>query len=188
MTEALLALDSLDELCEEPLPIELLKDPYHPGNDVFYQTLNQIKGLINLQSVKLRTIEVQAVRQAFKGLKKTQIAENLDVGYQSVLNYLKKPDSLRLLQLLTHMQILLDGPQKEHRVHMLYRIAIDNECDRPTVAVSAIQEINKMSGVYEPAAQVGGLNVTINNEVLPRGELDKLPEPHIIEAQIIPEE
>jgi hypothetical protein len=57
-------------------------------------------------------------------------------------------------------------------------VALDNEEKRPNITVQAIQEMNKMAGVYN---QDGGnhnnvVNIQINGELLPKGNLDRLPE------------
>ena len=81
----------------------------------------------------------------------------------------------------TNLQQKLDGPTQDHRKGLLFRIALDNEKEKPSVAITAITEINKMSGSYEQ--QGGGIvnNITINGELLPRGALDELPPVHTIE-------
>lgn len=180
----MLELADLDEMLEDDLPKELMVDPTHPSNDAFYESQRQITAAISLQTARLRPIEVQATKLHFTGLPQTKIAERLDVGAMSVGKYLKKPDARRLLALLSHLQQLNDGATLAHRKHILYRIAIDNEGHRPNVSVQAIQEINKISGAYEPAQASNVFNIQINSELLPRGQLDTLPKPHIIEGEI----
>jgi|LWDU01.1.fsa_nt_gi transposase len=183
MTQAL-ALEDLEELTEEHIPVELLADPSHPSNEEFYQSLNAIRRAIVHQSTVMRQIEVQAVKLHMTGMPATKIAEKIDVAPQSVYKYLKKPEATRLRALLTHMQQLQDGPTEEHRKNLLYRIAQENQAQRPSVAVSAIQEINRMSGTYEPKMAGGNLNITINSEILPRGSLDVLPAGMTIEGEL----
>ncbi len=158
----LMALEHLDEMDEDNLPIELLNDPAHPKNDQFYQSLNQIKRAIVHQSAILRPIEVQAAKYDLTGITHVKVAEKLDVGAISVGKYLKKPGVIRLQQLIRHMQHLLDGPRQEHRKNILYRIAIDNEHQRPSVSVSAIDMINKMCGSYEEKSATNTVNFSIN--------------------------
>lgn len=184
-----MALENLDEMCEDDLPAELLQDPAHPANDLFYQSLSQIKAAINLQLVLIRPIEAQATRLHLQGLSHTKIAEKLDVGAASIGKYFKKPNVLRLKRLLNHLQHLLDGPNQDHRKNILYRIAIDNESQRPSVSIQALQEINKMSGSYEPIDKGVAVNITINSEQLPRGKLDQIPQGMTIdqEGEVLPE-
>ena len=183
-----LALEHLDEMTEEQLPIELLNDPAHPQNDQFYQSLNQIKRAILHQSAILRPIQVNAAKAALSGITHVKIAKKLDVHPQSVGKYLRDPGVKRLQELIRHMQHMLDGPTNEHRKNILYRIAIDNEHQRPSVSVSAIDMINKMSGGYDQQAPNNTVNITINNELLPKGELDILPHGMtVIEGEVLPE-
>ena len=184
----LMALEHLDEMCEDNLPIELLNDPAHPANDKFYETLNQLKAAINLQMVLCRPIEVEAAKLDLQGLTHVKVAHKLDVAAQSIGKYLKKKEVRRLQSLIRHLQHLLDGPNLDHRKNILYRIAIDNEGQRPSVSIQAIQEINKMSGAYEEKSTHGNtVNITINNELLPKGKLDELPIGMTIEGEVMPE-
>jgi len=184
----LLRLEDIEEICEEPLPLELLKDPYHPSNDVFYESLEDIRRSITHQQATMRPIVVEIIKYVHTGLPQTKIAEKLRVTPQTVSNHARSPNGKRLLQLIRHYQQLLDGPQHAHRQHMLYRIALDNELNRPNISIAAVQELNKMNGAYDTAAQSTSLNITINNELLPRGPLDQLPKAHVIQGQIAPPE
>ncbi len=59
-----------------------------------------------------------------------------------------------------------------HRRRMLWEIAVDNQAIEPKVSISSIVEINKMNGTYQTAAKDTAINITINNNLLPKGKLD----------------
>ena len=175
MPDNLMALDDFELMTEDELPIEQHKDPNHPENADFYTSLTVIKRAIEAHMVGMRSIEVAAVKMEIRGKSHTKIAEALDVGGASVGRYVSSDSARRLKQLIRHLQQMLDGPQDEHRKNILYRIAIDNEKKRPTVTIQALDLINKMAGSYEPKESQRDINITINNELLPRGKLDELP-------------
>lgn len=83
-----------------------------------------------------------------------------------------------MVVLLNHLQQQLDGPDKDHRKGVLWRIALENEEKRPNISVQAIQEMNKMTAAYNDGNQGNGnvVNIQINGELMPRGNLDTLPD------------
>jgi len=173
MTE--LALVDLDELTGGELEPEMLLDPYNPKNDRYYQGLDDVRRRIAHQKSQMKPKQVTAVKLALSGLSGVRIAEKIKVSSNTVSKWLNSPAAIRLGTLLDTLNAYLDGPNKEHRKHMLWRIAVDNEELRPSTTISAVQEINKMSGSYEPSSSGSQINITINSELLPHGELDKLP-------------
>ena len=174
------ALVSLFEEFEDPeatLPPEMLLDPYHPKNDRFYAELNHTKRAVTAHSQSLRPIQRQAVAMHRGGMNYTEIANKLDVGNTTVSKWINNPNAKILIALMDHHQQQIDGPNIEHRKAILYRISMDNEKFNPNTSIKALQEINKMSGVYETGdLNIGNqINIQINGELLPRGALDVLP-------------
>jgi len=172
----LLTLDNLDELAEIDDP-DLLVDPYHPHNDRYFSSQRDIMRKITHAKSQLKPKQVRVVELALSGLKTAQIAEKIKVTPATVLKHIRHPDAIRLAQLLQHLTQLRDGPKKAHRQHMLYRIAVDNEVNRPAIAISALDQLNKLAGSYEQQGNHGNsINITINGAAMPKGALDKLPE------------
>ena len=171
-----LALRHLDEMVEENLPPELLLDPHHPRNDAYFQNLTDIKNRITAQAAKMRPVQVRVIKLSVTGTHTRDIAKQANVSTASVRKYTTSEDGKRLTSLIYHLQQALDGASVEHRKSILWRIALDNELNRPNVSVTAIDMINKMSGTYQPQEVSGGVNITINNTLLPQGKLDQLPQ------------
>jgi hypothetical protein len=176
------ALVSLFEEFEDPtenLPPEMLLDPHHPNNDKYYDQLSHIKLGIKSATANLRPIQLHALLYYRQGLKFKEIAEKLDIGYQTASRWVKLPEAKSLSVLMDHHQQQLDGPNINHRKAILYRIMKDNEQYHPSIAIKALQEINKMSGVYAESVNNTTNNIMqiqINGDLLPRGALDTLPD------------
>jgi hypothetical protein len=164
---------------DEHLPPEMLLDKDHPKNDQYYKSLQKIERSIRVQGNLLNPNQREVARLTRTGIKTRDIAKKLNIAPATVRKYNNNPDVLRLRSLLDHYQHLQDGPNIEHRKAILYRIVLDNEVDKPNIAIQGIQEINKMSGSYEnqQAGNNGNVfNIQINGDLLPRGGLDVLPE------------
>ena len=172
-------VDMLDEYLdgEENLPPELLLDPYHPQNDVYFENLRQVKRQILATGNLMTPARREAVRLHRAGKQPQAISALVNFGPSTIRKWLKEPECMRLRALMDHLQILNDGPNENHRKAILYRIGVDNEAKKPRVTIAALQEINRMSGSY--ADSMGGsgnvVNIQINGELLPRGKLDQLP-------------
>lgn len=167
---------------EDNLPTELLLDPYHPSNDKFYESIKSIQRLVNAITHGWPQSKTEALRLVHQGMNDTQVGKRLKIGSQTIGRYRKSQQGKDLLQLYRHLQQLRDGPQLDHKKSFLWRIAVDNEENRPRISIAAIQEMNKMSGSYaEQNAASNVFNIQINSELLPRGQLDELPPVHVIE-------
>ena len=160
----------------EYLPPEMLLDEYHPSNDTYIKSVHQIQRQVVQASALLKPKHVDMVKQQFKGFPNTKIAEQLDCSQNTVSKVLNSPNAKRLLALLTHHQVAVDGPNEAQRLNMLWRIAIDNEKVAPKTSVSASAEITRMTGLAFEQKQGGRSNqpiiININQDTLPRGVLD----------------
>ncbi len=189
MTNAL-QLSELDDLLNEVDDVDLMLDPHHPGNDQYFKTQQDIHRKIRATKALLKPQHVALIEQHIGGKTNTQIALQAGVSPATVGRYVNSESGQRLIALSQYLNQHRDGPKKEHRLHMLYRIAVDNEKERPSIAISAIQEMNKLSGFTNQ--QAGGstiqdnrvYNVQINGELLPRGALDNLPQTYDQTKQI----
>lgn len=176
---------------QEFLPTEFLLDDYHPANDKYAKSIRELEQKIYAFGRAMKPKHRECARLARSQASTRDIAKKLGVTTKTVYTWLQRPEIKRLIILMDHLQQAHDGPQVNHRKHILYRIAIDNEEKRPNVAVQALQEINKMAGTYADAGNIGNngntVNVIINGEQLPRGQLDTLPDTYenrILEGKI----
>ena len=164
----------------EDLPPELLLNPEHPDNDRYFQSLEHINRAVTDAAAKLRPLQKHAVLLYRTGLNDTEVAKKLDCSPQAVSGWVNSKQGRRLVAVVDHQQRLKDGPNFEHRKAILYRIALEQERAQPKTTIAAIQEINKMTGVYAENA-LGGINaggdvnISINGDLLPRGALDVMP-------------
>ena len=179
MNDQLLELVSDYADPEEHLPVEMLVNPDHPSNEQFYADLAHIKRAVIAAQNKLRPMQRHAVLLHRQGLNNTEVAKKIDTTPVTVGKWLKSKEAVRYQAVMDHHQQMLDGPQFDHRKNILYRIALEQMKSQPKTSISAIQEINKMSGVYAENAAggfSGDINISINGELMPRGALDVLPE------------
>ena len=168
-----MSLDVLEEYAEPNLPPEVLLDPYNPANDRYYQAKADLERRVVAATELLSSKQVRAVKLHHTGMSNKDIAKTLKCHPQTVSRYLKNPKATRLRSLLAHYQQLLDGPNEDHRVAVLWRIVVDNEQGKPSVAVSAMQEINKMRGSYEQRDHGDTtIQVIVSHNVLARSALD----------------
>lgn len=172
-----------DDLIETDmsLPPECLLDKYHPRNDQYFSDMNMTRKRLASQKALMKPKAAAAVTLFRSGKNFTEIGALLNIGPQTISKYIQSPDGLRLRALIDHHQQQIDGPNADHRKGILYRIVIDNETTDPTVAISAIKELNKMAGSYAETGSGSGsqgnvFNISINNELMPRTSLDTLPE------------
>jgi len=171
MTET--ALQILDAVCDPlELSAELAMDQYHPANDQYQQSIRMIHQAITAQSALIGSKKAEAARLHVQGMTHVQISKRIGYGPPTIGKYLKEPQVVRFIQLIRHLRHAQDGATTDHRKAVLWRIAMDNERNKPNVAVQAIQEINKMSGAYQVNEGQNVINIQINNEMLPRTSLD----------------
>lgn len=156
----------------EYLPPELLLDKHHPANSEYMQNLNSIKRLIVTRTVCMKTIHVDIVKRKLAGALNRVIADELNLTPPTIGNVLRREDAQRLRALLEHFNLAMDGPNDAHRRRVLWEIALDNKDIEPKVSISSIQEINRMNGTYNTATKDTAINITINNNLLPKGRLD----------------
>lgn len=167
-----MALENIDEYCEPNLPAECLLDPYNPANDKYYKTKSDLERRIIHASSIMRPKQVLAVKKRFSGASNKEIAEALKVAAGTVSGWFKKPEAQRLRSLLAHYGAHIDGPNTDHRKAILHRIVVDNEIQKPTVAISAIAELNRMTGAYDTGIGSGGTSVTV---IVQHPALEKSP-------------
>lgn len=172
-----LNLDNLDELYEmaeyqEALPDHVALDPYHPDNDEYTKTERRLRALCVTAAKKMRPKHVDIITMHVLGTKNADICQKVGLGSATVSKVLNDPKNDELKAILHHLNRHREGATLNHRKGILYRIAIDNEQNRPNTSISAIQEINKMTGVYQEQSTPNKIQIVINNELLPRTVLD----------------
>ena len=122
----------------------------------------------------MRVRHVQIIKLVLKGETNIAIAKATGLSPPSISKVKNSPKGKRLLALLTHYAQATDGANEAQRRNMLWRVAVDNEQTKPSVAISAITELNRMTGVGQPESAATGQApvVVINQQLLPKGALD----------------
>lgn len=169
--------DEIEAVKTELLPPELLLDETHPANDRYLQSIEIIKRHIVSHCAAMRYTHVQICKSRHVGQSTEQIAEQTELTPFTVRRALKSGQGQKLLALLQHLSLLMEGPRLAHRNQMLWRIAISNEKKMPRVAIAALSEMNK-SNHQQEALNAGHLSgnvvqIVINNDMFPRGALDQ---------------
>lgn len=161
----------------ELLDPDMLLDEHHPANDVYMQGMELTQKRIVEQSKRMKPKHVEVVKLRHTGMTNVEIAEKLDYTPQTVGTINHRDDAKRLHALLCYYQQAIDGPNQAQRRNMLWRMAIDCEEERPTVAKECIAELNRMDDSDNKLDMLkqgndNTVNIIINNETLPRGALD----------------
>jgi len=174
----LLDIKNIDELVEGHLPSMMSLDEYHPSNDPHQKTALSIRNQIVAAQAPLSPLQVKGIKMYAKGEKVANIAIECRTTPQTIRTWLKKPETLKLLALLKHLDIQATGASVEVRKGMLWRIAVDNEKVRPNMTLNAIDTLNKMDDTYAAPNQQpnAAVQITINQTLMPQGRLDDLPE------------
>jgi len=157
----------------ENLPAEMLVDPYHPHNSDYYKSLHRIDQAITHVRAKMKPKHAQIVILHHQGHDGTDIAKRVKVSAATVYNALKSKNGKELAALLIHRTGKLDAPSETLRQHFLWQIANEQRQERPNVAVSAVDTLNKMTGVYAKEESKNEINITINGDVFTKGALDR---------------
>lgn len=149
----------------------LLLDEYHPANSEFFKKGSSIQHAVVAQSGLMRPTHVEVVKLHVKGLNNVDVAGQVDRNAVTVGSILRRPDAKHLIELLRHYSLHLEGPSFEHRKRTLWEIAVDSQDTEPNVAIRAIHEMNHMDGIGNEKNDPK-VEITINNQQLPRGALD----------------
>lgn len=160
------------------LPEDCLLDEFHPANDDYLKKQRRLeKMLINAQQ-NMRPKHVAVAKLKFNNMNNIEIGRDLRMNPQSVGLILQRKDVSALTTLMSHYRIGRAGPNEDQKVAMLWRIAVRNEEDRPSIAKDAIAELNRMdSAVLDrelASKQASGakISITINQKDMPRTTLD----------------
>jgi hypothetical protein len=133
--------------------------------------VREIQRAVMLASQSIKPIEVRVAKHHHSGMSKKDIAKRISKSQAWISKTLTTPGVVKLKALLCYYQESLDGPKEAQRVAMLWRIACTNEEDKPSVAIAAIAEMNRMSNLLG-VGEVPAVHITINQEVMPKGILD----------------
>ncbi len=166
--------ETLPALFTEHKDPALLLDEYHPANQDYMRNLEDIKRLIVAQSAPMNPRTVEVVKSRLLGASNKEVGAKLKMTTASVTRHFNKPDAQVLAASLRHLTMAIEGPMTMQRRAMLWEVALDaKDSSDYKVIIAAIAELNKMDGTYDTEKATGDINITINNELYPRGELDQ---------------
>ena len=140
------------------LPVDMMLDKYHPDNTQFYKTNRQLERLIVMQSKLCRQRHINIAKLHLKGERNVDIAERLNISPMTVSTILRRSEVQELINLLRYKNSHHDSVTIAH----------------PRVAITCIQEMNKMDGVGKEDLnkQPSQVTIVINQDQMPKTVLD----------------
>ena len=155
------------------LPDELRLDPYSPLNDPYFQHTKGIRQAMIAHKAKMRPTHVSVAHLHRNGHPHRHIAETVKYSVGTIAQILAREDVKKYISLLNYLASYTQGPTEKMRKNMLWRISVDNEHEQPKTAISAIDLLNKMDGVYKDDDDKSHIQITFNGDVFMKGALDQ---------------
>ena len=135
---------------DEPNPIEDHLDLNNPDHrryrEIVLQAQRDMAKLLNKMPAKVRKIAVELTFD----LSIAKTAERTESSPQTIKKYAELPEVKRYLTLARQRNQMMAAPTIADRLNMAWRIAQRNEVTDPKVSLSAIDLINKATGIYTP--------------------------------------
>lgn len=156
---------------QEYLPPEILLDDYHPSNQQYFQNLRSLEQCLVAASQDAGPRYTQVAKLKMRGTPNTEIAAELNLAAPTITNILKHKKTKKISALMYYLQNLREGPNLDQRKRTLWEICVDNKELDPKTSIAALQEMNRMDGVGKDKLDTK-IEVTINTNLLPRGDLD----------------
>jgi|TARA_R110000787_G_scaffold72134_1_gene160864 hypothetical protein len=154
------------------LPPEILLDEYHPANQQYFQNLKTLEKALVAASQDAGAKYTAIAKLHHRGMRNKDIAEEIQCHAQTVGKALKSAKVKKINTLLFYLASLRDGPNLDQRKRTLWEIAVDSKELDPKTSIAALQEMNRMDGVGKEKHDTK-IEVTINQALMPRGDLDK---------------
>lgn len=132
------------------------------------------------------------IEMFFRGHDKKDIAKSLKTSNPTINIAINDRKGLKMLSLFSQLDELRNGPSKQQRRNLAWRIALSNEHKSPATSLRAVDLINRQSGDYQSERDQpdGGLTVNIQNFVItppteiPNEEKDITPNKRFIPLEI----
>jgi hypothetical protein len=178
-------IEAEDLVPDEEIDGTLNKDPeiflaqHHPQNDDFMRSLQHVQRQIMHISNTLRPKQVTILKALFSGMTNIAAAKLHSTTAPTVSNLKNSTKGQDLLSMLQYHQQMIEGPNIAQRRSMLWRIAVREELIDPKTSIKATEALNKMtfqeweqSNPTNGQAQPSQVTININQELLPKGNLD----------------
>ena len=159
------------ELTTDPFEIEILNDeelsliepddPYHKESIRLTSQIAAIKSRTSLKRLNI-------VDALLRGKSKTTIIEEQKTSWGTIAKTIEHDDIKQYVFATLRLIHLRRGPTMNARAAMLWRIALREEEDAPSVSIKAIDTLNRQEGVYvkDEGATGGGLVINIQEFVV----------------------
>ncbi len=154
------------------LPPDILLDEYHPANQQYFQHIQNLERALVAASQKAGTRDTAIAKMHHRGMKNVDVAQEVDCHPNTVSKALRSAPVKEIKTLLFYLANLREGPNLDQRKRTLWEICVDNKELDPKTSIAALQEMNRMDGVGKEKTDTK-IEVTINQALMPRGELDK---------------
>jgi hypothetical protein len=161
----------LADISPNQVPEALTNDRYYVGNAECARKETEIKEEIYAIAKDMDPLEVEFSRRYAGGETVNALQKTLKKTRRDLNQFLETARVVRLIGYFQHLNLYMEGPNQIIRRNMLYRIAVDNEKLDPKETIKAISELNKMDQSARGTSS-SDINIVINNETMPRGNLD----------------
>lgn len=142
----------LEEFIEDEDERQYLRASYADPDrqDPFHNTIDQLATQVATLARAIPPGHRKAIELYHQGRTKAEITRQTRITHATITKALHSPKGLQLMSLLEQIQQLRKGPSLEARRAMLWRIALRAEQHKPSVALSAIDTLEKQAGTYRP--------------------------------------
>ena len=165
------------------LPERFLQE-HHPANDNFLKEKIHLERAMVAQQAKFkRRWHLQVIKQTHNGARNKDIAAEMRRSPATISKIINSKDAKNLLHLMNVYATHTRGANVSQRQALLWEVAQNNKADRPSIAVQAISELNKMDFKQQELQlrqqeanqhnHTQPISITINEKHLPRTTLDQ---------------
>ena len=159
-----------DQFTEDDIERQQLRaNIYEPTSqaDPHHRELEELQHQLSIYARSMPQTHRKIVQMFFRGSSKTDIITELHTSYPTIKKALESPKGLRLMSLMGQVSELRAGPAHEARRAMLWRIAKRAEVPKPSIALKALDILNRQAGDYATEEERdGGIKITVKQFVM----------------------
>ena len=137
--------------------------PHHSVDSTQIE-IERLTHQFQIQQQKQTRTQRNITRMYFNDHTNLEIQHKLETTLPTIRRTLGLPRTLRTLSIMQQLNELRGGPSSDDRRNMAWRIAQHNEQASPSVALKAIDLLNKQSGEYIPEeTKHQGITINVQN-------------------------
>ena len=150
------AMDATDkqlaELTDDEYELDVLtpdRAAFVEPDDPMYVEIAQLSHQLSHYKQKLPHAQRKALNYALQPHPSTKVAELAGVAYATAIALRKNPHFHMIANLQERIDRLNRGPDLTQRMAMMWRIAKREEMGKPSIALKALDLMNKQQGLYQ---------------------------------------